>query len=215
MLGLATPAQALAAPHFTLSPTTKSVATGSQFDVVMGIDSGTEKVIGVDIVSTFDASKLEIVSVAKGNVPDTGYNFTYTASSPIIKNDVGRLEITLPSANSSVYEGVVAKHELLKVTFRAKAAGTAVVNYSCAAGSVTDSNIINQTGTDVVDCASNDSGSYTIADGSSTPAASTTTTAPVPTTAATLPSTGGVAETAGLMIFGLSAVAAALWFAKL
>lgn len=212
--GLAMPVRALAAPHLTLNPTTKTVANGSQFDVIMGIDSGTEKVIGVDIVSTFDASKLEIVSVVKGTVPDGGYNFTYTSSSPIIKNDVGRLEITLPSANSSVYEGVVANHELLKVTFKAKATGTAVVNYSCAAGSVTDSNIINQAGTDVLDCASNSSGSYTITDSGAATTAPTTGATTI-TAATTLPDTGGVGTTAGLMVFGLSTVAMALWFVKL
>jgi hypothetical protein len=214
LAGLTMPTQVFAVPNLTLSPTTQTVANGSQFDVIMGIDSGIEKVIGVDIVSTFDASKLEIVSVVKGTVPDTGYNFTFTSSSPIIKNDTGRLEVTLPSANSSVYEGVVAKHELLKVTFKAKAVGTAVVNYSCTAGSVTDSNIINQAGSDVIDCASNSSGSYTITEGSSV------VTTPVPTVvgavaATTLPDTGGIETTAGLMIFGLSTVAAALWLAKL
>lgn len=214
LAGLAMPVQAMAAPHLTLSPTTQTVANGSQFDVIMGIDSEAEKVIGVDIVSTFDASKLEIVSVVKGNVPDNGYNFAYTSASPIIKNDTGRLEITLPSSNSSTYEGVVAKHELLKVTFKAKATGTATVNYSCTAGSVTDSNIINQSGTDVIDCASNSSGSYTITDGGST-SSTPTPTSKAATTTTTLPDTGATETTIGLLVFGLSTVAMAFWFARI
>jgi hypothetical protein len=220
LAGLAVPVQALAAPRLTLSPTTQTVSNGSQFDVIIGVDSGTEKVIGIDIVSTFDASKLEIVSVSKGNVPDGGYSFTYTSSSPIIKNDTGRLEVTLPSANSSVYEGVVANHELLKVTFKAKAVGTAAVNYVCTAGSVTDSNIINQAGSDVVDCGSNSSGSYTITESSSSSPTSTPTLTPTPTTVGatpttTLPDAGIVETTVGLLVFGLSTVAMALWFARL
>lgn len=226
MAGLVVPVEAIAAPHLTLSPTTKTVTNGSQFDVVIGVNSETEKVIGIDIVSTFDASKLEIVSVSKGNVPDTGYSFTYSSSSPIINNSTGRLEVTLPSANSSVYEGVVANHELLKVTFKAKATGTATFNFACSADSVTDSNIINQSGSDVISCGSNDSGSYTINEGSgsnptSVPTStSTSTSTPVPTTAGatpttTLPSAGIVETTVGLLVFGLSTVAMALWFVRL
>lgn len=212
LAGLAMPVQAIAAPHLTLSPTTQTVANGSQFDVIMGIDSETEKVIGVDIVSTFDASKLEIVSVVKGNVPDNGYNFAFTSSSPIIKNDTGRLEVTLPSSNSSTYEGVTAKHDLLKVTFKAKATGTATVNYSCTAGSVTDSNIINQTGSDIINCAANSSGTYTITDSGT---ASTPTPTVKATTTTTLPDTGVTETTIGLLVFGLSTVAMAFWFARI
>ncbi len=220
MAGLVMPTKALAAPHLTLSPTTKTVTNGSQFDVVIGVNSETDKVIGIDIVSTFDASKLEIVSVSKGNVPDTGYSFTYSPSSPIINNSTGRLEVTLPSANSSVYEGVVANHELLKVTFKAKATGTATFNFVCAAGSVTDSNIINQSGSDVISCGSNNSGSYTINEGSNPTSVPTSISTPVPTTPGTTPTTtlpdaGIVETTVGLLVFGLSTVAMALWFVRL
>jgi uncharacterized protein YcnI len=220
----ACPVRALAAAHFTLNPASANETTGQNFVVTVGVDSDTSKVIGIDIQGTFDASKLEIESIDKANVPDDGYQFTYTSSQAIIHNDTGKFELTLPSANSSVYTGVVAKHDLLKITFKPKAAGVATLNYVCAAGSVADTNIIDQSGSDVVDCASNQSGSYTISDGSSgssptaTPtsgssSSSSSTATATPTTAASLPDTGTVANTVALLVLGISGMAAA-WYLK-
>ena len=227
------PVMAVAAPHFTLTPASGTEKVGDTFEVVMGVDSDTEKVIGLDIKSTFDASKLEVVSIVKASVPDDGYQFTYTTSSPIIDNTAGTFEVTLPSLSSNVYVGVVAKHELLKITFKAKAAGTATLNYVCQAGSVAETNIINEQGNDVVDCSSNQSGSYTItstttsdsptstptpvptstsSSGTTTTATATSTpTASTTTTTTTLPETGGVADTVALMLLGVSSVAVAFY----
>ena len=234
-LFLGAPARALAASYYTLSPTTGNHQVGDSFEVIMGINSGTEKVVGVDLVATFDATRLEIQSVRKGTVPDDGYQFYYTDTSPIIDNNSGRLEVTLPSSNPSVYTGVAANHELLKITFRAKAVGTATLNYVCQANSIVETNMINELGNDVVECASNQSGSYTIAAGAggatSTPiptatpttvagatatpisgsSSSSTTTSTSTTTTTSLPETGGVAETIALMILGVSGMAVALY----
>lgn len=220
MLGLALPARAMAAPHFTLSPTSESETVGQNFVVVMGVDSETEKVIGIDIKATFDASKLEVVSIEKGSVPDDGYKFTYTTTQPIINNSAGTFEVTLPSENSSVYTGAVAKHELLRVTFKPKSTGTATFNYVCTAGSVTESNIINQSGADVVDCGSNQSGSYTIAAGvggetaTATPTPTSTSTSSSTTstkTTSSLPSTGVVENTVMMVAVGISSMLAAVF----
>ena len=211
------PVQAIAAPRFTLSPTSGSVNVGQNLSVIVGVNSEAEKVIGIDVAGSFDASKLEITSIEKANVPSDGYQFTFSSSSPIIHNDTGKFEITLPSADSSVYTGVVANHELLKINFRAKDTGTATVNFVCAAGSVTESNIINQTGSDVVDCATNQSGSYTIGGSSSGGGSNPTPTSTYATSAVTssqLPRTGGVETTIGLMVFGI-VTAAGAWLLRL
>lgn len=220
--GFLTPAKAMATPHFTLSPSSANETTGQNFVVTMGVDSDTEKVIGIDIQGTFDASKLEIESIDKADVPDSGYQFTYTSGQAIIHNDTGQFEVTLPSANSSVYTGVVAKHDLLKITFKPKTTGVATLSYVCAAGSVADTNIINQSGNDVVGCSANQSGSYTIAGASgssSTPtptgtsSSASSTSTPIPTTTASLPDTGSVANTVALLVLGISGMMAA-WYLK-
>lgn len=239
LLLVMSPISAIAAPRFTLNPSNTSVTNGSEFDVMMGVNSETEKVIGIDVVANFDSAKLEIVSIQKASIPDGGYNFTYTANSPIIKNDLGKFEVTLPSANSSVYEGTVANHDLLKITFRAKSLGTASVSFVCTAGSVTESNIINQSGSDVIDCSANQTGTYTIVAGAggattapsptATPtqivttesnnndddsddSTNTSTTTTTTTTSQELPRTGSFETTVGVMLAGLlSLIVAKLW----
>lgn len=59
---LATSAEAA---NFTLSPATGNYDNGSQFDVIVGITSGTSKVFAADIWATFDASKLEMLNVVR------------------------------------------------------------------------------------------------------------------------------------------------------
>ena len=217
-LGLLTPVLAMATPHFILTPASENETLGQNFVVIMGVDSETEKVIGIDIQGTFDSAKLEIVSIEKASVPDDGYQFTFIPGQAIIHNDAGNFEATLPSVDSSVYTGAVAKHDLLKITFKPKATGVATLNYVCTAGSVADTNIINESGNDVVDCSANQSGSYTITDNGSvdpTPTSGSSDPVATPTpTSSELPETGAVENTVALMVFGLSGMMAA-WYLKL
>jgi len=212
---LVNPVVAMAAPHFTLTPATGSQTVGQNFVVTMGIDSDIEKVIGVDIKASFDLTKLEVVSIEKGVIPADGYQFSFVPGQALIHNDTGTFEATLTPTNQSVLVGPIAKHELLKVTFKPKAVGTATFNYTCSAGSVVETNIISQAGVDVVDCASNQSGSYTITAGvGTTGAVAAATATPIATTSAksALPQTGGVENTLFLMFFGISSIGAALYF---
>lgn len=211
---LASPVMAVAAPRFTLDPASSSVVVGQAFSVLMGVDSETEKVIGIDVAASFDAGKLSVESIEKVEPPAGGYNSTYTPDNAIIHNDTGKFELTLPSADSSVYTGVVAKHNLLKINFKAKSTGTATLNFTCTAGLVTESNIISDKGVDVIDCATNQSGAYTIAAGAGGESTPETTVAPTATPRPSeLPRTGGVGPTVGLMVFGVMAVVAA-WFLR-
>ncbi|MGI5840630.1 MAG: cohesin domain-containing protein [Patescibacteria group bacterium] len=201
---------AVAAPHFTLTPATNSVSVGSTFFVDLGADSETEQIIAMDLVGTFDPTKLEIVSIEKNNT--TAYNFVFDSTTPIIQNSSGKFESNLSQVGQSVYEGQVVKGSLLRIKLKAKGAGVASLNLSCQAGSVTDSNMFNQNSEDVVSCAANQSGSYTISavggDSGSTTEAETT----VTTTSAgeELPQTGGIANTIGLVVFGAISVLGAV-----
>lgn len=215
------PVKALGAPHFTLTPASGNQTVGQNFTVVMGVDSDTEKVVGIDIKASFDSSKLEVVSIEKGVVPDDGYLFSYTSGQAIIHNDTGMFEVTLTPLNQSVLVGPVAKHELLKITFKPKAVGTATLNYTCLAGSVVETNIISQTGSDVVDCSTNQSGSYTIVSGTGGTSDSTTSTAVATATSvpssssATLPQTGVIENTVILLGLGIVSVMSAVFFGLL
>lgn len=213
-----------AGPHLTLAPVSDSgLSVGTNFIVTVGVDSGTEASSAVDAWGTFDASKLEIVSIVVSSTPA----FPMELSSNF-DNVTGKFQISAASTSSSSYDDKVIKGELAKVTFKPKSAGVASMNFTCQSGSTIDSNIFKSTGVDVIDCASNQSGSYTVAAASggvtSTPtitptpttttsiaSTTTSTTTVTPTVAAELPKTGNIASTLGLVIFGGMSIAGALF----
>ena len=206
--------QALAVPHFTFTPTSGTYSVGTTFAVILGVDSDIEKVVAMDVVGTFDKDKLELVSINKITTPDPAFQFSYDANTAIIHNDTGKFEVTLSPLSSSVFDGVVAKQNLLTLYFRPKSSGSAALNLTCLQGAVNDSNILNPSSVDVDSCTANQSGLYTIEPGVGgevivTP---TKTVTPVQTKEATeLPQTGGLGTTVGLLIFAAVGIISALF----
>ncbi len=202
----------VAAPRLTLTPVSGSYTNGSTFTVSVGVNSETEKSSAVDVWATFDKTKLEIVSITKSTNPPFTFDMT-----PKFDNIAGTFQFSCVSTNMSAFDDTVINGELAVVTFKAKAVGTAALNFTCAAGSTTDSNIFNSDINDVISCDANSVGSYTIT-GDST-ATTTTTSTPTPTTTLaptgtvteTLPQTGAVGATVGLIVFGAISLASALF----
>jgi hypothetical protein len=194
-------------PLLKFSPSTGSYANGSTFVVTVGVDSGTEKSQAVDAWVTFDASKLEVESIDTVSNPP----FVFTLGKNIY-NSSGKFDISLASTDMSTYNATTISGDLVNITFKALATGTANVNFTCTAGSTTDSNIFNTSSNDVIDCPSNINATYTITDsGSSSDSSSTApTSTPVPTSTSTLPSTGNVGMTIGLMVFAAVGVLSSL-----
>jgi len=158
----------------------------------------------VDAWLTFDANKLEVVSVEDPSSPA----FTFSMGKNIYNSD-GKLDMSFnPSGDSVLGESVAIVGDLAVVTFKAKGTGTAAVNFTCQAGSTIDTNIFDNQGIDVIDCASNQNGSYTITGGggsdpTSTPVPPQATVTPNDGSGAELPQTGSVGTTIGLLIFGI------------
>ncbi|KKR67170.1 MAG: hypothetical protein UU09_C0037G0020 [Microgenomates group bacterium GW2011_GWA2_40_6] len=188
-LGVSASSAAMAGPMLKLSPSSGSFSNGSTFKVTVGVDSGTAKSMAVDAFLTFDAGKLEVVSVEDPATPA----FTFSMGKNIYNSDVGDLAV---------------------VTFKAKGTGSAAVNFTCSSGSTIDTNIFDNQGIDVIDCASNQNGSYTITGDSgpqptsppgatSTPVPPQATVTPNNGSGAELPQTGSVGTTIGLLIFGI------------
>lgn len=215
MAGKARAVEAVA--YFTLEPAVGTYEQGADFSVLLGANSGGEAVVGVDVVGTFDATKLELTSIGKIEGSSVYQFVGYDASLVQIGASAGTFAVTLTPLGSSLYTGQAIDGAFLRLNFRAKAVGVASVNFTCGAGSVLDSNIINQSALDIVECASNQSGSYTITassgDSGSDDSGSVATTAPSPTSTAgeELPQTGGVAGTVGMMVFGIVSVMGVLF----
>lgn len=208
----------LAGPHLTLSPSSGNFTNGSDFTVTIGVNSESEKSTAVDAWVSFDSSKLEVVSITKASNP--AFSFALGQN---IYNSSGKFDISCISTDMSSFEAQVLNGDLAVVTFRAKAEGVASVTFDCTAGSSIDTNIFNVSAVDVVDCSSNQSGSYTITASSSGSSTTEPTSTPVPTTSSSssttstseLPQTGGVGNTVGLMVFGLVSMIGALALRRL
>lgn len=195
-----------AGPLLKLSQPDVTPVNGSTFKVTVGVDSGTAKSMAVDAFVTFDTTKLEVVSIDAPSTPAFANSMGKN-----IYNAEGKFDMSFnPAGDAVLSDSVAIKGDLAVVTFRAKSTGAAEVKFTCAAGSTIDTNIFDTTGNDVIDCASNINGNYTIAAGSSS-GGSTTNPTVVPTTVVNnvttvpgeLPRTGGFETTFGLMIFGL------------
>ena len=208
-MGATATSAAVAGPMLKLSPSSGSFSNGSTFKVTVGVDSGTAKSMAVDAFLTFDAGKLGVVSVEDPSSPA----FTFSMGKNIYNSD-GKLDMSFnPSGDSVLGESVAIVGDLAVVTFRAKGAGTAAVNFTCQAGSTIDTNIFDNQGSDVIDCASNQNGSYTITDSgpqptsppgaTSTPVPPQATVTPNSGSGTELPQTGSVGTTIGLLIFGI------------
>lgn len=199
-----------AGPMLKFTPSSGTYTNGSTFQVTLGVDSGTEKSQGVDAWVTFDSNLLEVVSIE--TAPTPAFSFALGKN---IYNDTGKFDISCSSTDMGTYEAKTLLGDLVVVTFRAKTTGTANVNFSCTAGSTIDSNIFNMSASDVINCALNQNGVYTIQAGGGTTADPTAT--PTPTTSGgdtsndeELPQTGVVETTVALLVFGLVGVLASL-----
>ena len=207
--------QAMAGAHYTLTEKTGSHTIDSSFSVIIGIDSGIDKIIAGDLVMTFDSQKLQITSVEK--VASPAMDFFFDSSTPKINNTEGKFEMTIAPNTTTINDSKVAIGDLLRVNFKANALGEASLNFTCQAQVYTDTNIVDGSSVDIVDCVANDSGVYSItaADGSiptSTPTPISDPENPEPTlvvlvnsggTPTQLPQTGMIDSTIGLVIFGL------------
>lgn len=193
---------AAADPALRFVPNVGTYKVGDIFKVTLGADSGTSKSQAVDAFGTFDAAKLELVSIEVAPNPA----FSNTMGTPIIDNVNGKFSVTFTATTTNAYEMTPINGDLAIFTLKAKAVGTANVNFLCTPGTSTDSNIWNDATTpiDLIVCTSNQNGVYTIADGGTVV---NPTVAPTATTTTTeLPKTGAIENTLWLLALGSVAV---------
>jgi cohesin domain-containing protein len=187
-----------AAPHLTVNPSSGSYSVDGNFDVTLGVDSSGETVGGVDGVGSYDSDRLELVSITQAS--NMVFANTDSGGSCAIDNSAATGKFSFSCYSNDALSDSTAVGDLVKITFKGKSEGTATLNYTCTSGSTTDSNIVkSSTVTDVIACASNQSGSWTIGSGGSTSSDPTST----PTIASTteLPQTGNLGVTLGIIAF--------------
>lgn len=195
-----------AAAYLTVSPTSGNYSVDDTFVVTLGVNSGGDTIGGVDGVGTYDSSKLELTSIVQADNM-VFQNVDGGGACTIKDEEDGKFSYAC-YANQS-YGDKSVTGDLVKLTFKATNTGTANLSYTCTSGSTADSNVVGVSSiTDIIACGSNQSGSYTIGDGTST----STSTATPTGTSTSLPRTGNTGVTIGLVAFGLVSLISAAFF---
>lgn len=199
LMGVVSAKAVSAAPRIYLDPSSGNYNSGTEFSVKVKIDTDGRAAMAADALVNFDSTRLEVKQVATGGF-FSGFDYN-------ISNSNGR--ITIYSFAEQALQTRTGTGDLATVTFKAIASGTATVSFLCQAGSNSDSAIWDSTGNDLIDCASNGSGSYVIGSSvggtspTNTPAPETTTAPDAPTpTPSQLPETGIETPILGLLIGG-------------
>lgn len=200
-----------ATSYLTVSPTSGSYGVDDTFTVILGVDSGGETIGGIDGVGTYSSSYLELTSIEQAD--DMVFEDVEGGGACTIKDeDAGKFSFAC-YANQS-YGDQSVSGALVKLTFKAISVGTASLSYNCTTGSTSDSNIVGLSSiTDVISCGSNQSGSYTISEGSSSSTTSTLipTSTSDSTTSSELPQTGSIETTIVLVTIGLVSLLSAIF----
>lgn len=196
----------LAGAKLYVDPSSGTRTLGETFTVTVMVNSAGEVVGGADALGTYDSTRLELVGSAT-EASDMVFR-TVEGGGSCANGTSGSGKFSFSCNANSVLGSSAVSGSLMVLTFKAKATGTATVNFTCTSGSTTDSNIVkSSTSTDVISCSENGSGSYTIVEGSSDSSDDTTTV----TETTELPQTGSVGMTIGLTVFGLISLASAMF----
>jgi len=179
------------AAYFDLTPSSGSYDENASFDVVVGIDSGEDKVYAADVWINFDASLFKVNSVSAVASPA----FSFVMGDQNIDNSAGTVKIALNPAVSSSLDAKTAKGSLLTLNLTALKEGNGALSFICTDGSINDANIIEpESVSDIIVCSSNRGASYTVSTGGSTdsvPTATTVVTKELDTTGDTSDAVGG------------------------
>lgn len=209
-LSLIKPASAFAAATFTLSPATKTVAIGENFEVSIILDTGGQSTNGGKAIVSFDPLKFSVVDsnlLVTGIQVSPGTVFTTTQISNTADNTVGKITLDYgTSANAFNGNGVFGKFSLKALAITNS---TPVTFLNCSDGTLLCSIYV---GTNNI-LGTTTGATYAI----TAAGALGLTTTPTPTAViatSSLPVTGVVEDTILLLVFGTMLTLASFFFFK-
>ncbi len=140
-----------------MEPDSGSYNNGDEFTVAVWVDPAGKDVQAMDMIINFDKSRLD---VDKSKIVDENY-FDYGSSVFNVDNVTGQMKLYVFSSQGSYSKNT--KGKVVTVTFRAKAEGTAALNFVCDTAADTGGSAIRNVNEDnFIDCSANGSGNYTI-----------------------------------------------------
>lgn len=145
----------------SLSPNSGSKTINTEFSVDLNIDTKGLAVSGAEAKLTFDANKLEVVAVDKGTFfKDEAHN-------------IGTGVLYVAGLFPSQFETKTGSGKIATIVFKGKAAGAAQVNFVCSP-QTNDSNILDASINDVINCPAIVQAEYNITGSGGAPAATVT-----------------------------------------
>lgn len=164
-----------AAPSMSLAPATKTVATGEQVTLTVGVNTDGQAVFGSDAILLFDPAEISVVSVANGGFFS---DFSYGV------DPSGRLE--LHGFLSSLYETKTGSGPLATFVVQVKkTSGSTSLSFRCGSGQTTQ--LLNAQGVNILSCINLNQTVFSLA--SAPTATPTQTPSPTPTRTPTPPVT--------------------------
>lgn len=175
------PAQAWAAPRLYFDPATAATVAGVQSSLSLTIDTSGQNASGVDAKLVFPKALLQVVSITPGTF--------FTTVNNSINNQTGTAEIHGYFPSNSQVKSKSGRGVVATIAIKGLAPGRATISLLCTSGSTSDTNIINESGQDIISCAG------------VSEAEVTTTSASVPTPSVLLKA-GGIVPTVATLSIG-------------
>lgn len=132
-----------ASPRLYFDVSEVGVNQGDEFDLVMKIDTALQKVTGADAVLEYNPTYLEVISIENGNFfPLFGKHYEINSQKIYITGFFTEKNQT--KSGNAIYS---------KLNFRALKNGATSLQFSCVDKSLSDTNIIDVGGNDLISCA--------------------------------------------------------------
>ena len=142
------------AAEIILQPSDRTVYTGRTLFFDLSLNTENVAIVGADTAIRFDPEYLEFLAVPQTN----WFNQTYTNIPPNSNTLYVRSVFTASNQNKTSTQFV----PIAKITMRAKKAGTTTVSLSCAANNRNDTNVWDESLSDIINCTENTTRRYTI-----------------------------------------------------
>lgn len=154
--------------YLYFNPKNQIYKIGDTVKVIVGINSGLNKISGADVIGTFDSSKLELISIDKSPSIVFGDKGDCVISKDIVPD---KFMFSCYVNDNSLSK--VVKGDLVYLTFKAKSVGLVKMEFSCEQSKINDSNIINSNpAEDLILCDKNINANYKIINTNLIPASS-------------------------------------------
>lgn len=142
----------VSAQSLSLNPSSAEKKNGVEFPVILNIDTGGKAVAGADVKLTFDPAILTVTKVEKGDFFSDG------------ANNIGSGTLYVAGFFPPQFETKTGAGKVATIYFKGITEGTSALSFVCTP-QTSDTNILDSSANDIINCAQTSNGGYTITAG--------------------------------------------------